>query len=117
MIILKHPLFIISILVALSIYIAQRLHLALPNWISFYVNDFLCMPIALSLCLVVVRRIKTSTTLYLPMTAIFFLTVYFAIHFEWLMPKLSTRYTFDIIDIMLYSLGSLLFFFFQKRLF
>ncbi len=115
--ILKHPIFYFSVLVASAIYSVQRLQLPLPNWISFYVNDFLCMPIVLSSCLAIVRIIKKNETLYVPLTVVLGLTIYFSIYFEWLMPLLNTRYTTDVIDILLYFLGAILFYKLQKRLF
>ncbi len=115
--ILKHPIFYISMLVAFAIYIAQKFVLPLPNWVYFYVNDFLCMPIVLSLCLATIRIIKRTESLYAPLLIVLILTTYFTLYFEWLMPKLNTRYTFDKFDIVLYYLGALLFFRFQKRLF
>lgn len=115
--ILKHPLFYMSVLIASAIYLAQRFQLPIPNWISFYVNDFLCMPIVLSLCLALIRRIKNSETLYVPLTVVLALTTYFSLYFEWFMPQINTRYTTDFIDIILYFLGAGLFFYFQKKLF
>lgn len=115
--ILKHPVFYLSVLVASVIYSAQRLQLPLPDWMYFYVNDFLCMPIVLSLSLAILRRIKKTETLYVPLAVVLGLTTYFAIYFEWFMPQVNTRYTADIIDVVLYFVGALLFFSLQKRLF
>ncbi len=115
--ILKHRIFYISVVGASALYVAQQLQLPLPNWMYFYINDFLCMPIVLSLCLAILRIIKKTETLYVPLLVVLILTTYFTIYFEWLLPQVSTRYTFDNIDIGLYYLGSLLFFYFQRKLF
>ncbi|OBX24430.1 MULTISPECIES: hypothetical protein [Bizionia] len=115
--ILKHPIFFSSILVASFVYISQRLQVPLPNWIYFYLNDFLCMPIVLSLCLAIIRRLKKANNLYVPLLVVLGLTTYFVVYFEWFMPQISTRYTADIIDVGLYYLGAMLFFNVQKRLF
>jgi hypothetical protein len=117
MTILKHRIFYFSVLGASALYVSQQLQLPLPNWMYFYINDFLCMPIVLSLCLAISRIIKKTETLYVPLLVVLILTTYFTIYFEWLLPSVSTRYTFDIIDISLYYLGSLLFFYFQRKLF
>lgn len=117
MTILKQPLFIVSVCIATLIYFANRLGLPLVSWVYFYVNDFLCMPIVLSLSLEVIRILKKTETLYVPLIVVLALTTYFSLYFEWLMPKITTRYTFDFIDIGLYFLGALLFYKFQKRLF
>ncbi|WP_233487592.1 hypothetical protein [Winogradskyella epiphytica] len=102
---------------ATLIYSAQRLEFPLPNWVNFYINDFLCMPIVLGLCLAIIRLIKKTESLYVPLTVVLGLTVYFSIYFEWLMPKVNPRYTADPIDVVLYFSGALLFYKFQKRLF
>ncbi len=115
--ILKHPLFIGSVLLALSIYISQRLNAPIPKWISFYVNDFLCMPIVLATCLASVRIIKKSEHLYVPVIAILAITAYFTLFFEWILPKYSDRYYYDPYDIVLYSIGAFLFYKFQRNLF
>lgn len=117
MTILKHPIFYSTLLLAVAIYVAQHLNVPLPNWMTFYINDFLCMPIVLSFCLVFIRAIKKTETLYVPLYAVIILTTYYTVFFEWLMPQISNRYTFDIIDIGLYFIGAFLFYRFQKKLF
>jgi hypothetical protein len=115
--ILKHPLFLSFVLAASLIFVAKQLQLQLPNWLYFYLNDFLCMPIVLSLCLLILRILKKTESLYVPFFVVLGLSTYFSWHFEWLMPQLSTRYTSDFIDIVLYFSGAMLFYVFQKRLF
>ncbi|WP_178986205.1 hypothetical protein [Winogradskyella helgolandensis] len=115
--ILKHPIFYLSVLLASTVYIANRLEVPLPNWVFFYINDFLCMPIVLSTCLAVLRIIKKTEMLYAPISVVLVLTIYFSMYFECVMPHINTRYTSDIIDVGLYFLGALLFFKFQKKLF
>ena len=115
--VLKHPLFLVAIVIATALYSANRFEVPLPNWMYFYVNDFLCMPIVLSTSLAVLRIINKTEALYVPIGIVLALTMYFLIYFEWLMPQINTRYTSDLIDVGLYVLGGLLFFRFQKQLF
>lgn len=115
--ILKNPTLIVFCLIALFIYTANRFALPLPSWIYFYVNDLLCMPIVLSLSLAILRYIKKTETIYVPLSIIIILTSYYAIYFEWFMPKINPRYTGDFIDVLLYFIGAFLFYLFQKRLF
>ncbi|MCX7551514.1 hypothetical protein [Xanthomarina sp. F2636L] len=115
--ILKNPILITFCLIALFIYGANRLALPLPNWIYFYVNDFLCMPIVLSISLAVLRFFKKTDNIYVPLSIILIMTTYYAFYFEWLMPQLNMRYTGDVIDVFLYFMGAVLFYLFQKRLF
>lgn len=115
--ILKHPLFLFISAVAIAIYLAKLGDVPLPNWMYFYLSDLLCMPSVLSVCLAIVRIAKNNTFLYIPPGAIIALTAYYAMYFEWVLPQYNTRYTADIIDVALYSIGSILFYVFQKRLY
>lgn len=115
--ILKHPIFLFISAVAITIYLAKLGDVPLPNWMYFYLSDLLCMPIVLSVCLAIVRIAKKNTFLYIPLGAIIALTVYYAMYFEWILPQYNTRYTADVIDVVLYSIGSSLFYVFQKRLY
>jgi hypothetical protein len=75
------------------------------------------MPIVLGLSLAILRFIKKTESIYVPLGIILLMTAYYAFYFEWLMPQLHTRYTGDLIDVFLYFLGAILFYLFQKRLF
>ncbi|PNW28157.1 hypothetical protein [Formosa algae] len=113
--IVKQPLFLLALAIASFIYLANIIQLQLPDWISFYVNDALCMPIVLSFCLLGVRVIKKNSELYLPVFPILLLTVFYAVFFEYYLPNWNPRYTADWIDVGLYALGSLVFYRFQKK--
>ncbi len=115
--ILKNHIFLILCFFAFLIYLANKFSLPLPNWVYFYVNDLLCMPIVLGLSLAILRFIKKTDSIYVPLGIILLMTAYYAFYFEWLMPQLHTRYTGDLIDVFLYFFGAILFFFFQKKLF
>ena len=114
---IKHPVFISMCMLAIFIYFANRIALPLPSWVYFYVNDMLCMPIVLGISLAIVRFCKKTENIYVPISATVSIAIYYAFHFEWLMPKLHERYTSDPIDVLIYFIGALLFFTFQKRLF
>ncbi len=82
----------------------------MPTWITSYVNDFLCMPVVLTICLKIVHFIKKDTTIPLPLLPILTLTSFYAIYFEWYLPQVETRYTADWIDVIIYFSGALLFY-------
>ena len=115
--ILKQPVFLICIATANFIYFSSLFNLQLPYWIRFYVNDALCMPIVLSFCLLSVRLIKADQKIYLPILPILILTLFYALLFEWLLPQTNPRYTADWIDVGLYTLGGLVFYGVQKKLY
>ncbi|MFB9053176.1 hypothetical protein ACFFVB_08800 [Formosa undariae] len=115
--ILKHPVFLICLALAGFIYLSSIFNLQLPNWITYYVNDALCMPIVLSFCLIGVRLIKADQNLYLTLLPIVLLTLFYALLFEWWLPKSNPRYTADWVDVGLYALGSTTFYYYQKKLY
>ncbi|OEY71625.1 hypothetical protein [Salegentibacter salarius] len=86
----------------------------LPDFINFYLADFLCMPIVLSICLFTVQFLKKDKTLRLNLFTVLSVFVMYAIYFEVILPPLHWRYTADIIDVLLYLIGSFLFYLLQK---
>ncbi|MCM4159718.1 hypothetical protein DHB64_07405 [Antarcticibacterium sp. W02-3] len=55
------------------------------------------------------RRIRLSLFSILSLTAMY------ALYFEVYLPKVEPRYTADVMDVMMYTAGSLLFYFLQHR--
>ncbi|MDG1040048.1 MAG: hypothetical protein P8H13_03980 [Polaribacter sp.] len=106
--------FIFSICVGGSIYIAQKLEFLLPKLIRFYVNDFLIIPIVLYISLFVLRKLKNDKYLQFSLLHIFYVCVLYAVIFEYWLPKFHPRYTSDFIDVVLYFLSGILFYFLQK---
>ncbi|SFF74015.1 hypothetical protein SAMN04488033_10740 [Salegentibacter agarivorans] len=72
------------------------------------------MPIVLSICLYTVQLLKKDKTLRLNLITVLSVFVMYAIYFEVILPPLHWRYTADIIDVLLYLIGSFLFYFLQK---
>ena len=100
------PFFFLS---ALSIYICQQLKITLPAFINNYANDFFCLPLVLFACQYVIRKIKGDKSIEIPLATVFVLTLFYALYFEWYLPKINVRYTSDSIDIALYFTGASLF--------
>ncbi|HZH70529.1 MAG TPA: hypothetical protein VFD80_08775, partial [Flavobacteriaceae bacterium] len=94
----KQPYFIFFFGIFLVIYTLQKFQISIPLWINNYVNDFLCMPVVLSICLAAIRTLKKDNKLLLPLSAIVSLTVFYAIYFEYYLPKVNPRYTADWLD-------------------
>lgn len=97
-----------------AIYTVQRWGGELPIWVSHYMNDFLCMPIVLFICRSVVRKLRSNDALQLPFPLILLVTLYFAIYFEYYLPRVNMRYTADIWDLVLYFIGSIFFYVMEK---
>jgi len=110
---LKWSFFIFCILFTL-LQTLYFFNIPLPDFINFYLANFLCMPIVLSICLFAVQFLKKDKTLRLNLFTVLSAFAMYAIYFEVILPPLHWRYTADIIDVFLYLIGSFLFYFLQK---
>ena len=110
-------LFIISVVTFLSVLSLLYYGVSLPGWVTSYLNDFLCMPIVLTICLKAVHLIKKDKSIRLDLFTIVSLTTFYAVYFEWYLPKVESRYTADYMDVVMYFTGALLFYYlqFQER--
>ncbi len=67
------------------------------------------MPIVLTLCLFGIRVIHKKEHLELNGFMIISMTLFYAVLFELILPKYSTNYTADLLDVMMYFFGTLFF--------
>lgn len=107
--------FIFSIILGISVYTASKFSIQLPQFVRFYVNDFLIVPIVLTISLAVIRKVKNNKTLVISLPNILYVSLLYSVIFEFWLPKFHPRYTFDIIDIVLYFLSGFVFYFLQKE--
>jgi len=111
---MRTALFFVLSAMATFIYVMQQIGLPLPRLVNNYVNDFLCMPIVLFICQFIVRKIKSSNTIIIPLPVILLITAYFSFYFEYYLPNFNFRYTGDFIDVILYFLGAAFFYWTQN---
>lgn len=104
-----------SVLIGTYIYLCQKLGIVLPDFVQFYVNDFLIIPIVLFLCLVIIRKLQDNKELILSITQIGYVCVLYAVIFEYWLPKFHPRYTQDLVDVLLYFSSGVVFYFLQKK--
>jgi hypothetical protein len=107
--------FVFSICVGSIIYICEKTEIILPKIIRFYVNDFLIIPIVLYISLFVVRKLKGKVDLQLSLLNIIYLCTLYSVIFEYWLPKFHSRYTSDFVDVGLYFLSGMVFYFLQKE--
>lgn len=116
-----YPVYFLLVLTALY---------AMTKWLNVYTNDIhpffrnhftdlLFIPTQMTICLIVLRFLKQSYTLLIPIALVFLLTILMAILFEWYLPvyKNSIYQTADIVDAVMYLVGAGLFLFIQKKWF
>jgi hypothetical protein len=84
------------------------------DWVQFYLADSLAIPIICSISLKGVQWIKNDATLYLSKTKIVVTVIYLCIFFEFVLPHISPKYTSDYIDCIAYSIGGIIYWFYQK---
>ncbi|MFS4416408.1 hypothetical protein [Maribacter sp. 2307ULW6-5] len=97
--------FPIFLVLAASVYTAQRLELALPWWANNHLNNLLCMPLVLKMCQYGLRYVKSDAALKIPLALSFALTLCYSLYFEVWLPGRDPRYTADVVDVLLYFLG------------
>jgi hypothetical protein len=107
--------FLLSMLLGSCIYACEKLEIVLPKFIRFYVNDFLIIPIVLYISLFVVQKLKGNDKFQLSFFNIIYLCTLYSVIFEYWLPKFHPRYTTDFIDVVLYFLSGIIFYFLQKE--
>ena len=85
------------------------------DFLNYYLNDFLAVPIVLQLVLVSFQLLYKNVNIYLGKNKILYTVIYISFFFELLLPYFSERYTGDWLDVIIYCLGGLAFFLLQKN--
>ncbi|MGV3642182.1 MAG: hypothetical protein ACO1NZ_16780 [Adhaeribacter sp.] len=108
---LLNPLFLVSS----GAYLVNRF---LLSWLELrqyqvpYLNDVLCLPVALTLALFLQQRLfPASARQRLHPGQVVFAFLYFSVFFEGLLPAYSRQYTLDAWDLAAYALGGIIFYF------
>lgn len=107
--------FIGSLIIGTGIYLSSTLGIVLPRVVRFYVNDFLIIPMVLTVLLYIVRKAQNKCQKTISLFNILYLCLLYSVLFEFWLPKFHQRYTYDIIDVCLYFLSGILFYFLQKE--
>lgn len=107
--------FLFAVFIFLSILSLLYFNMNLPEWVTSYVNDFLCMPIVLTICLKAVHIIKKDKSTRLDLFTIASLTTFYSVYFEWYLPQVEPRYTADWLDVVMYFTGALVFYYLQHQ--
>lgn len=107
--------FIFSLLIGLIVYLAQKNNFHLPNFIQFYLNDFLIIPIVLTISLYILRWSKNDKNYKIPLSIVLYSCFLYSFLFEYFLPKFHLRYTSDFIDVILYFASGIIFYILQKN--
>jgi len=78
-----------------------------------YLDDILCIPIVLLIVQFVHRKIN-DVDFILPISHVVITVIFFSIIFEILLPSISTKFIGDYIDILFYSVGAIIYYYYSK---
>ena len=97
-----HALHILLIaLYAWTLYV--KFHASNQSFSNNYLADLICMPIVFYIVGAFFKIVKINFSLSIH--KVVFGVLYFSFIFEFLLPKFSSRYTGDWIDVLMYCLG------------
>jgi hypothetical protein len=108
------PLFWALTAVYLGHWAWRLLDLHRPEWVRFYLDDLLCIPLVLTVTLFILR-IFYGPQVRLSWYHVVFTVLYFSLAFEVFFPKFMSRYTGDWVDAVLYAVGGLIFYRFMNK--
>lgn len=107
------PWFISCVVLYAVVWGWRKTDLFIPSWINGYLTDLLCIPFVLMISLAGVRLVKRNSNIEIKAWMIATIVVQYAIIFEWFLPKRSNLYTGDWMDVGMYVIGGIVFFFIQ----
>ncbi|MCI5055799.1 MAG: hypothetical protein MRY83_06800 [Flavobacteriales bacterium] len=84
-------------------------------FIHTHLADIICIPFILTNSLIILRLWKRNDQLILGQYKIAFICIYYALIFEWILPRISNVYVSDILDVICYIIGGCIFYFIQKH--
>jgi hypothetical protein len=88
-----------------------------PLFLRFYFTDLLFVPTMCWSALFVVRWVKRNNSITISPVLIFIQVILVSIYFEWYLPNYKSHlhpYTSDYWDVLMYGLGGLIFWWWQK---
>lgn len=91
----------------------------IPDFVRFYLTDLLFVPAMCLFALVIIRFLKRDSKLKISFPLVFTQVGIVALFFEWYLPYHSSKqdwYTSDLMDVLMYGLGGLLFLLLQRKL-
>lgn len=105
---LRHPVFLSCVLLFLVNQGLELMHIYIPFLFS-YLDDLLVMPIVLTLALAAERAYFRNSRFVLPWTYVAGAVLAFGVCFEALLPLISLRHKADLLDVLAYAVGAVLF--------
>ena len=112
---IKPPVYIIISLVLFVLNKTAEIYdYQVHSWISSYLDDLLFMPICLWLTQTVVRLIKNPLFRFSCLQS-FIVLIYISVLFEYFIPKWKPYFVSDLLDIVMYTIGTVIFLMFNRK--
>lgn len=111
---MKYLYFISFAFVYSLVQLLEQINAVPFQWMSFYLTDLCAMPLVLGFLLLILR-LTQHKYLRLPIWFILSITAYWTVYFEYYLPLQHSQYTADLLDGIMYFIGSLTFIFWQKN--
>jgi hypothetical protein len=86
----------------------------IPIFFKNYFSDLLFLPLVLIICLAVILYVKKETALKLTFLMVITLTLFYSWFFEIYAPKIYPNQIGDLIDVVMYFIGAIIFLIYQK---
>jgi hypothetical protein len=116
MTVFKNPFFYIPVLIFAANQILERYFKLFIPLAHSYLDDLLAIPVILGITLQIYRKIHPRKDAFsFTKMQILVAVIYVSVVFEWILPRFSTIYTSDILDICCYFAGGVYFFFLINR--
>jgi hypothetical protein len=107
--ILKNPYFYFPFILFSVNQISEKAFNFYIPFVHAYLDDLLCMPVLLSISLILLRLILKMPDLSLTVKQTVFSFVYLSVVFEIILPLYSAKYTADPFDVIAYGIGAVIF--------
>lgn len=110
--VLKNPFFFIPVLLFLINQLLEKSFRIFIPHVHAYLDDLLAIPVILGTTLQIYRLIHPKKDDFsFTKIQILIALIYVSVVFEWFLPKFSTAYTSDLVDVVCYALGAFYFYF------
>lgn len=103
-----------SVMVFLLVEYCRWTGVEVPQWVFSHLNDLLCIPVVSFISLHFIWILKRDKSIRIPGAGIVLLVFLYSLYFEVYLPRVSSRYTGDWIDVLCYVAGGGIFYGLQR---
>jgi hypothetical protein len=112
MTVFKNPFFYFPVLIFVLNQVLERYFKLFIPFAHSYLDDLLAIPVILGITLQIYRKIHPEKDSFsFTKIQILVAIIYVSAVFEWFLPRFSTTYTSDFLDIICYFVGGFYFYF------